>query len=419
MNKRGHRIWRPYPEYKDSSVEWLELVPRHWDVCRLKRVCRLQYGDSLASDMRDPGEVAVFGSNGVVGHHSKANTSGPCIVVGRKGSFGKVNYTDQPAFAIDTTFFVDPLYTKANMRWLYSLLGSLRLDALTKDSAVPGLDREDAYRCRVPLPSKLEQSVIGSFLEHQTAKIDALIEKKQRLMELLDEKRSALITAAVTGQIDVTTGKPYAEYKDSGIEWLGLVPRHWDVCRLKRVCRLQYGDSLASDMRDPGEVAVFGSNGVVGHHSKANTSGPCIVVGRKGSFGKVNYTDQPAFAIDTTFFVDPLYTKTSMRWLYHLLGSLRLDALTKDAAVPGLDREDAYRCCVPLPGKLEQAAIATFLDHETASIDQTKVKTQESIERLQEYRSALITAAVTGQIDVRDWQRDEENREATGESTTT
>lgn len=93
--------------------------------------------------------------------------------------------------------------------------------------------------------------------------------------------------------------KPYPKYKPSGIEWLGDVPEHWEVTRLRYVCRFAYGDALASEEREDGDVPVFGSNGPVGSHNVANTRQPAIVVGRKGSHGKVNFSASEVFAIDT------------------------------------------------------------------------------------------------------------------------
>ena len=95
---------------------------------------------------------------------------------------------------------------------------------------------------------------------------------------------------------------PYPKMKDSGVPWLGKIPTHWAIRRLKQICRLAYGAALATDVRQDGTIPVFGSNGHVGFHNLANTKSPCIVIGRKGSFGKVNYSRDPVFAIDTTFF---------------------------------------------------------------------------------------------------------------------
>ena len=174
----------PYPKMKDSGVEWLGDVPAHWEVRRLKQVCRLAYGDTLATDVRQDGPIPVFGSNGHIGFHNSANTKSPCIVIGRKGSFGKVNYSHDPVFAIDTTFFVDSRFSSAHIRWLYFLLGWLRLDEVSKDSAVPGLDREDAYQKLAAFPPLSEQAAIVRYLDHTDRRIRRYIHAKQKLVKL-------------------------------------------------------------------------------------------------------------------------------------------------------------------------------------------------------------------------------------------
>lgn len=213
-----HLSSKPYPAYKDSGVEWLGKMPEHWEVQRLKRICRFAYGDALASTSRSAGTVPVMGSNGQVGFHNSANTLAPCIVVGRKGSFGKVNYSANPVFAIDTTFFVDIRHSSAHLRWLYYLLGWLELDGATKDSAVPGLDREDAYQKRAGVPPLPEQHAIARFLDHANQRIQRHIHAKEKLIKLLEEQKQVIIHQAVTGQIDVRTGQPYPAYKESGVE---------------------------------------------------------------------------------------------------------------------------------------------------------------------------------------------------------
>ena len=388
---------KPYPSYKPSCVEWLGDVPAHWEVKRLKSVCRFAYGDSLPVEARTSENIPVYGSNGVVGFHSLPNTNGQCLIIGRKGSFGKVHYSSGPAFAIDTTFYVDSWTTDANIRWLYYLLHSLKLDAVSKDSAVPGLSRDDAYQQVGSCPPLAEQRAIATFLDRETEKIDALISKKERLIELLQEKRTALISHTVTKGLD-----PNVPLKDSCVEWLGDVPAHWEVKRLKSVCRFAYGDSLPVEARTSESIPVYGSNGVVGFHSLPNTNGQCLIIGRKGSFGKVHFSSGPAFAIDTTFFVDSRTTDANIRWLYYLLNSLNLDSVSKDSAVPGLSRHDAYQQIGFYPPLDEQAAIAAFLDRGTEKIDALISKVHKAIELLKELRTVLISAAVTGKIDVRE-----------------
>lgn len=155
---------------------------------QLRRVTRLAYGASLADSHRREGGVVVFGSNGPVGFHDVPNTRRPVIVIGRKGSFGKVQYSAEPVFAIDTTFFVDSTQTDADIRWLYYALQTLRLDELSEDVGVPGLSREKAYEQRLAVPSLVEQRAIADYLDRETAQIDALIASRARLSALLDER---------------------------------------------------------------------------------------------------------------------------------------------------------------------------------------------------------------------------------------
>ena len=387
----------PYPAYKPSGVDWLGDVPEHWEVRRLKQVCRLAYGDSLATESRQPGQVPVYGSNGQIARHSVANTQAPCIIIGRKGSFGKVTYVDRDAFAIDTTFFIDQRYTRANIPLLSYLLPLLELDAVSHDSAVPGLNRNDAYAVSIPLPPLAEQATIVRYLDHVDRRVRRYVGAKRRLIALLEEERQAVVNQAVTRGLDHGV-----RLKPSGVDWLGDVPEHWDVRRLKQVCRLAYGDSLATESRQPGEVPVYGPNGQIGKHSVANTQAPCIIIGlRKGSFGKVTFVDRTAFAIDTTFFIDKRYTRANVRWLSYMLPLLKMDAVSHDSAVPGLNREDAYDSSIPLPPLAEQAAIVEYLNNATARIDAAIARARRQIELLEEYRTRLIADVVTGKLDVR------------------
>ncbi len=388
---------RPYPEYRDSGVPRMGRVPTPWTVQRLKWVCRFAYGDSLPSTLRIPGDVPVYGSNGRIGGHGESNTLGPCIIVGRKGSFGKIKYSETPVFAIDTTYYVDSRHSEAVLRWLYYVLSWLDLDDTSRDSAIPGLDRGDAYDRQVPLPSSIcEQATIANCLDAATARSHRFIRNRRRLIALLNEQKQAVINQAVRRGLD-----PNVRLKPSGVDWLGDIPEHWEVRRIKEICRLSYGDSLPIGLRGSGPICVFGSNGRVGEHCEANTTGPCLVIGRKGSFGKVNYSADPVFAIDTTFFVDTRFTKADLRWLFYVLQWARLDAVSKDAAIPGLSRNDAYAMPLPYCGADEQGAIAAYLESRLETLNRLQSAASGQIDLIREYRSRLISDVVTGKLDVR------------------
>lgn len=195
---------------------------------------------------------------------------------------------------------------------------------------------------------------------------------------------------------------PYPAYKHSGVPWLGEIPAGWEVINLKYLARFIYGESLPGNMREGGTIPVYGSNGIVDRHTIANTLAPCLIIGRKGSYGKVNYSNTPCFAIDTTFYIDSRSTNADIRWLYYSLPLLGLDSFSQDSTIPGLSREYAYNQKMPFPPPPEQRAIAAYLDQETAKLDTLIAKVQHGIALLREYRTALISAAVTGAIDVRE-----------------
>ncbi len=154
-----------------------------WSNVSLGEVCQFKYGRSLPSAQRSGGSVAVFGSNGVVGYNDESLTRGPTIIIGRKGSFGEINYSGLFCWPIDTTYYVDATSTEADLRWLYYRLSGLPLKQLNRAAAVPGLNRDDAYRLRILLPPLDEQQKIAAVLDQA----EALRGKRREALAQLDE----------------------------------------------------------------------------------------------------------------------------------------------------------------------------------------------------------------------------------------
>ena len=393
---------------KDSGVEWLGEIPCHWRVVDLSHVAEYINGAIFKpSDWSDVG-LPIIRIQNLTGASDKFNyfegdkpeqyriRKGD-VLISWSASIGVFIWHGEEAWLNQHIFKVGRLADSLSKEFfLFSLLHSINaIKAQTHGSTMKHIVRNDFLRTKMTLPPLHEQRAIASYLDSETAKIDRLINKTQALNALLSEKRVALISQAVTKGLDAGV-----EMKESGVEWLGEIPAHWDIRNFKYIARLQYGDSLKAEDRVNGDIPVFGSNGLVGYHAVSNTLAPAIVVGRKGSFGKVNYSNNPVFAIDTTYFLDERTTSEFLRWVYYSLQILELDKSSKDSAVPGLGREEVYSLCSAAPPLHEQRAIAAHLDRETAKIDSLINKNDELIALLREKRSALISAAVTGKISV-------------------
>ena len=366
----------------------------------IRRLARFAYGDSLAAGDRIDGPIPVYGSNGPVGSHKEPNTAAPVIIVGRKGSYGALKYSKGPVFAIDTTYFIDPDLTSSDLRWLYYALQTAELGSLSADTGVPGLSRETAYDTRIPWTQPEKQRRIAGFLDRETERIDALIDKKRRLIDLLEEKRTATITHAVTKGLN-----PAVPMKPSGIPWIGTIPEHWETVAFRHVCRLQRGFDLPEADRENGSVPLVSSGGVTDYVSVPAAAGPGVVTGRYGSVGAVHWVDEDYWPLNTTLYSAEFFLGTP-RYVFYLLGAMPLLAEAGKSAVPGISRVDIDPIRVPVPDNHEQAHIARFLDTHTEAVGRAVSTIETQLDLLAEYREALITAAVTGEIDVDTFDRD-------------
>ena len=191
-----------YPAYKPSGVEWLGEVPEHWDITRYKRFCELQRGHDLTSDQRNEGPYPVVTSGGINGFHSEYIAMAPGVVTGRYGSTGSVFYVEEDYWPHNTSLYVKDFHGNSP-KFSWSLLQAIDLKSLSAKSAVPGIDRNDVHELFVASPHLQEQIEIAAFLDDYCHKQSLLIEEAEVSVRLLQERRSALNSAAVTGQIDV------------------------------------------------------------------------------------------------------------------------------------------------------------------------------------------------------------------------
>ena len=402
----------PYPAYKSSGVEWLGHIPAHWAVRRLKLsvansteqtnkrheheiYLALEHVESWTGRYSDAGPDVVFDSQ------VKRFRAGDVLFGKLRPYLAKVVRPDRDGVCVGEFLVLRPrdcTMLPDYLKWLLRTKPVINaINASTYGTKMPRTNWQFIGGMKQPLPPLPEQEAIARYLDYVERRIRRYIDAKQKLVGLLEELKQATIYEAVTRGLD-----PDVPLKPSGVEWLGHIPAHWGKARVKYLCRFKYGDSLPANARIKGDIPVFGSNGPIGTHNSANTLSPVILIGRKGSFGKVNFSDRPCFAIDTTFYVDQHSAKADIRWLYYSLYLLRLDGFSQDSAIPGLNREFAHNQYLPKPPLPEQEAIAEYLDKEITNIDTTLNNTRREIELLQEYRTVLIADVVSGKVDVRE-----------------
>jgi type I restriction enzyme, S subunit len=448
--------YQAYPEYKDSGMEWLEALPAHWSLSKLRYAFSFGKGLSITKEnLVDEGIPCVnygelhskFGFEVDPSRHqlrcvesSYLKTSPSALL--RKGDFvfadtsedidGSGNFTqltsDIPTFAGYHTIVVRP-ESIDNARFFAYLFDSIefrtRIRHAVKGVKVFSITQAILRDADLWLPSQAEQMQIAAFLDHETAKIDALIEKQQRLIELLKEKRQAVISHAVTKGLN-----PNAPLKDSGVEWLGEVPAHWDVLAIKHIVSTPITDG-------PHETPEFFDAGIPFVSAEAVSSGRIDFekirahisdadnqrFSKKYSPKKLDiYMVKSGATTGVTAIVetDDVFNIWSplaaircneLNYPYFVLNFMRSRNFADAIAISwsfgtqqNIGMKVIENLSITRPPLSEAIEIANFLQDKSAKYDKIIQQAQAQIELMQERRTALISAAVTGKIDVREWQ---------------
>jgi len=265
----------------------------------------------------------------------------------------------------------------------------------------PSINASDLARIELAAPPKVEQSAIAAFLDRETGKIDALIAEQEKLLTLLAEKRQATISHAVTRGLNSN-----APMKESGVQWLGEVPAHWEVIPLRWYSQCKSGDGISSSEIEAVAgsaygVPAIGGNGRMGFATSSNIGQPVLAIGRVGALcGNVHVVRPPAWISDNALALTPS-GEFHLDYLAHTLRSRNLNDIASKTAQPLITGTQVADQRIPLPPLTEQASIAVFITDEVIRLDNLTAEAERGIALLKERRSALITAAVTGKIDVR------------------
>ena len=434
--------YKPYPAYKDSGVEWLGRVPEHWITKKLLYWIS-GYGSGTTPSSEDEystdglpwvttGELrenTVFSTEKCITHDALKNNSalklhpaGSLVIamygatVGRLGVLGVDATLNQACFAIHPSERVRIPFLR---NWFEGFRAELV--GLATGAGQPNISGDKIRNLLLPCPQDLsEQAAIIAHLDRETARIDALIEKKTRFIELLREKRQALITHAVTKGLDQNV-----KMKDSGVEWLGEVPEHWEMVPLKYVTpSLTVGivvnpsDYVADEGLpflyggDIGEGVIFAESArrISPEHSQRNAktrlnAGDLVTV-RVGAPGVTAVVPPECEGGNCASVMLIRRGEFNSDWLCYTMNSrvvrYQVEVVQYGAAQEQFNISHAVDFLIPVPPVEEQSQIASVLNQEGRRVDALLSKTECSIELLKERRSALITAAVTGQIDLRE-----------------
>ena len=449
--------FRQYPEYKHSGIDWLGKIPKEWEVKPLSAAVIRNDSGVWGEDFDDDGTIVLRSTEQTmqggwrIEEPARRRLSareaayaklcvGDLLVTKSSGSpqhIGKTSIVDEKIAALNCCYsnFMQRLRISAGnvpqLFWHFMNCPVAREQLVFLSSTTTGLGNLNGSilgAIRVPMASPNEQRAISDFLDRETAKIDGLVARKERLIELLQEKRTSLITRAVTRGLD-----PNVLLKDSGVAWLGEIPAHWETLALSRVtisrCDGPFGSRLKSEhysesgtrvvrLQNIGWAEFINSDAAYLDEAYARRLGDHSVKGEEILIAGLGDDGHPVGrACVAPVEIEPAMVKADCfrfrldpQRVLPRYAAFQLSATA--SAVAGCQATGATRMRmnlaisarrkIALPPPKEQRAIISFLDRETANIDALIAKIRQAIDYLKEFRTALISAAVTGKIDVRE-----------------
>ena len=418
--------YQAYSVYKDSGLHWLGPIPTHWELMQSRRLFaqrkeRARQGDEqltasqkygviyqkLFMELEGQSVVQVFTGADILKHVEKND-----FVISMRSFQGGLELCSYPGCVSSAYVGLIPIKHVRPEFFKYLFKCSPYIQALQSTSNLvrdgQALRFENFSQVHLPCVPDDEQKKIAAFLDHETAKIDALIEKQQRLIELLKEKRQAVISHAVTKGLN-----PNAPMKDSGVEWLGEVPTHWTVCAIKH--QLKSLDSrripLSAEERGDrqGDYRYYGASGVIDYIDDYLFDEATVLVGEDGA-NLVNRSTPLAFSATGKYWVNNhahiLKPDDGLvEFWAEAIEHVDVNPIVSGSAQPKLTAENLNNLKITFPpSATEREEISDFVKGQKAKYMELARKSEIQISLLLERRTALISAAVTGKIDVRDWQ---------------
>ena len=400
-----------YESYKDSGVEWLGEIPEHWKTERakwlfIKNERPTRKDDQIVTCFRD-GEVTLRTNRKKSGftvalkeHGYQGIRKGDLIIHAMDAFAGAIGVSDSdgkatPVYSVCTERFPNTI----NQYYYSYFLRSLALNGIILALAKGIRERSTDFRFSdfgellLSLPPLPEQTAIAQFLDDKITKIDAAIAIKTQQISLLKERKQIVIHKAVTRGLDDSV-----PLKDSGVKWIGEIPEHWEVKRLKHCLKINNGSDYKHLQTDKG-YPVIGSGGQFAYASDYMYDGEVVLLGRKGTIDKPLYFKGKFWAVDTMFYANAI-NENIVKFLYYLATTLPFSYYSTATALPSMTQGDLNNHPISRPPLFEQKQIVEYIETASQKIETAIGLKQQEIEKLQEYKSSLINSVVTGKVRV-------------------
>jgi type I restriction enzyme S subunit len=420
---------KPYPEYKESGVEWIGEIPDSWDIKKLDYYTEIIPGYPFNSNFFSDEGMPLIRIRDLDNFETVVKWSGEIvkevlvekndILVGMDGDFDVVVWKGEQALLNQRIFRINSK-NKLKKEYLKYFLDfpMKQINKITMSTTVKHLAISDVKKSEFPFPSINEQNYISSFLDKKTSEIDLTIEKDTRLIELLKEKRTALINHVVTKGLD-----PTVKMKDSGVEWIGEIPEDWEIKKLKLISTIVLGKMLTP--LDKGGYYLkpyLRAQNISWEHVNTDEIKEMwfsknelniyrlhkddLLVSEGGKVGRTAIwkEEMSECYIQNSVHKVTLNPENNSKYFLYAFESCGnsnfFSSIVNRVSIAHLTREKLKEITFPVPNKLEQDRITDYLNVKTRIIDQTIQKIQENIDLLEEYKKSLIHHVVTGKVNV-------------------
>ncbi len=402
-----------YDKYKDSGIAWIGEIPEHWDKNKIIRLFSIiGSGTTPKSSKEDNyiGSVNWIQSGDINGGYIEncKNTisdtalkeyptlkiyKAPFIIVAMYGaSVGNISISNIDGCVNQACCVMNE--TKQNFKYLFYAMNSVKRYLIYKaeGGGQPNISQDKIKNTWMPIPPFEEQQSIATYLDQKCGEIDELITLQEEMITKLQSYKQSVITEAVTKGLDKNV-----PLKDSGIEWIGEIPEHWKVVKIKYLAKIKSGDSISSnELIQAGIYEVYGGNGLMGYCNKNNVNGFNIIIGRVGALcGNVRLISDSKFITDNALILN-CFDNALYPYMYIMLKAANLNNLNTSNAQPLITGSKVLNVSLPIPPLSEQQSIADYLDQKCSEIDELISIKQQKIEKLKDYKKSLIFECVTG-----------------------